>query len=135
MGDPYEISGAYDVDRATTFDSLTAFAAEGGQKDLIVFSLLMVTRVEAAVWLAMGLMALFVLVAPGTDRRTPVFVAFIIAGICAGAVHLNHSGLLGERPAYALDHPFNMALIVADGGAAVLGLACLLSGGGSKVKS
>lgn len=133
LSNPYALAEAYDVPTATTQASLDAFGKGGGKNDAILLCYLMVTRIEGACWLALASSALFVLLTKA-DRR-PVFVAFTVAGACAGAVHAHHMGFLGPRPAYAIDHPFNMVLLVADSVAAVLGLLSLaFSDGGSKAK-
>jgi hypothetical protein len=120
---PYVLPGAYDVPADTVEKALSAFKGAGGQNEAIRFTYMMVTRIEGAVWLAMASGALYVLLT-NADRR-PVFVNFAVAGICAAAIHAHHVGLLGPKPAYAMDHPFNYILLVADSIAAILAIVCL----------
>ena len=130
---PYELPGAYDVPKDTVENALTAFGRAGGQNEAIRLAYMMVTRIEAAVWLAMASGALYVLLT-NADRR-PVFVSFAVAGIGAGAIHAHHIGLLGPKPAYAMDHPFNFVLLVADSIAAVMAIICLARSADPKTKT
>ena len=52
----------------------------------------------------------------------------LLAEWAPNPVRYSHIGLLGPKPAYAMDHPFNFVLLVADSLAAVLAILCLASG-------
>lgn len=126
MADPYKLAGAYDIGPAATEAAFDSFRVENAN---ILHTYMMVTRIEGACWFGMACAALYTVFKP--NQRQPVFVNFFITGVLAALVHANHMGLVGEKPAYAIEHPFNMFLLCADSVAAILaGVSFYLSSEG-----
>lgn len=115
LAEPYKLAGAYDVGPDAVETAFDAFRIENAN---ILHTYMMVTRIEGAAWFGMACAALYTVFKP--HQRRPVFVNFFITGLLAAFVHANHIGLVGEKPAWAIDHPFNMVLLCADSFAAVL---------------
>lgn len=130
--EPCTIAGAFDVSDAECKAGFEKMQKIKGYGANLTHAILLTTRLEGYLWMAIGLSAGAALKMP--ELRPGVLAVSAAGCLLAAYVHMQHEGLVGAAPWHAASHPFNMTLITVDlvvGGAA---LFCLTQGKKAKAK-